>query len=97
MHSYLLNFPQRAQLPHGLDEPSFKIFCCLWAKVLYFVNVFARHAGLLYITLASGFMERFLSVSCRNYGKPVAHGTGFFSVCFFLMLGPNLSVQVLTF
>ena len=82
MHSYLLNFPQRAQLPHGLDEPSFKIFCCLWAKVLYFVNVFARHAGLLYITLASGFMERSLSVSCRNCGKPVAHGTGFFSVCF---------------
>ena len=26
-------------MPHGLDEPSFKIFCCLWAKVLYFVNL----------------------------------------------------------
>ena len=56
-------------MPHGLDEPSFKMFCCLWAKVLYFVNVFARHAGLLYITLASGFMERSLSVSCRNCGE----------------------------
>ena len=73
-------------MPRGLDEPSFKIFCCLWAKVLHFVNVFARHAGLSSITLASGFMERCLSVSCRNCGKLVAHGIGFFSVCFFCNL-----------
>ena len=60
-----------------------KSFVVCGLKFCISLMLFARHAGLLYITLASGFMERSLSVSCRNCGKPVAHGTGFFSVCFF--------------
>ena len=60
-----------------------KSFVVYWLKFCISLIDLPDMQVFFFITLASGFMQHSLSVSCRNCGKLVASGIVSFFVCFF--------------